>query len=78
MSYIEQQTEKLATIYKETLALRWIANINAIFNGLLLFYMLLTGFGGAPLVVVFCVFIINASFFFSSYLKERRSTKKEV
>jgi hypothetical protein len=72
MSYVIDQTNKLAQIYEETIALRVIANINAIFNGLLMFYLLLIGAGGMPLVATFCLFIINASFYFSSYLKDKR------
>jgi hypothetical protein len=67
MTYIQEQTEKLAQIYKETLALRLIANINAIFNGILLFYMLLIGFTGMPIVVVFCLFVMNAVFYWSHW-----------
>jgi hypothetical protein len=76
--FIEKQTLKLAAIYKETVALRFIANINAIFNGLLIFYLLMIGVGGMVLVAVFCLFVINAVFFFSSRYKDGLKEEKTL
>lgn len=71
-NFVEKQTLKLAAIYKETVALRFIANINAIFNGLLVFYLLMVGVGGMPLVAVFCMFIMNAVFYFSNRYHDKK------
>jgi len=74
-NFIEKQTLKLAAIYKETVALRFIANINAIFCGLMVFYFLMVGIGGMPLVAVFCIFVMNAAFFFSKQYNDKKQEK---
>jgi hypothetical protein len=73
--FIEKQTLKLAAIYRETVALRFIANINAIVFGLMLFYLLIVGVTGMPVVVCFCMFIVNAVFYFSDYMSKEKTGK---
>lgn len=77
VEYIEKQTLKLAQIYKETVALRFIANFNAIIFGLMLFYLLLVGVSGAPILVCFCMFIVNGVFYFSKYIADKNEVKKQ-
>lgn len=76
IEFIEKQTEILAEMYKEITAVRFLANFNGIVFGLLVFYFLMIGVGGAPLVIVFCMFIVNSVFFFSKWYKDNQRGKK--
>lgn len=68
---IEEQTNKLAVIYKTTKVLRVITNINSVFLGCLLIYMMMVGFGGYTLAITFAMFILNVSFFAADHFTNK-------
>jgi len=65
---IEKQTNFLAEMYKSTMILRIVANTNAVFVGCLMIYMLLVGFGGYSLAIVFSLFLLNSSFYIANHI----------
>lgn len=67
---VEEQALKLAEIYKTVTVLRIIANVNAVFLGALLVYMMMVGFNGQALAITFAMFLMNVSFFASEWLTQ--------
>ena len=63
---VEKQVEMLAEVHRNSKSFRILANFNAVILGVLLFYCLMVGVGGAIAGVIFCLFIINGVFYFSN------------